>query len=255
MSIELRKAETKLIDLSKKATITLEKKGLNGQIARVGIVFDISASMRNLYKKGTVQNAAERCLALAMNFDDNGAADVFAFGVKDHEIGEIDKSNFFEFVDREIIKKKTLEGGTRYAGVIRRLAEKYYPGAISVQKKGGFFGIGGRSEITVDASKYRNDPPCYIFFVTDGDNEDKEETREIIRQVSKLGIFFQFVGMGPTHFFFLQELDEMDGRYIDNANFFKINDLDKISDEELYDRILAEFPSWLKEARSKGIIL
>jgi len=62
------------------------------------------------------------------------------------------------------------------------------------------------------------------------------------------------VGMGSTHFSFLQELDDMDGRYIDNANFFKINDLDKISDEELYERILAEFPSWLKEAKSKGII-
>jgi len=48
--------------------------------------------------------------------------------------------------------------------------------------------------------------------------------------------------------------DTMDGRFIDNANFFQLNDLNKISDEELYDRLLAEFPTWLREAKIKRII-
>jgi hypothetical protein len=47
----------------------------------------------------------------------------------------------------------------------------------------------------------------------------------------------------------------MDGRYIDNANFFHIKDIETISDNELYDLLLNEFPDWLKEAKEKNVIL
>ena len=46
----------------------------------------------------------------------------------------------------------------------------------------------------------------------------------------------------------------MTGRYIDNANFFSVNDLESISDEELYNRLLAEYPVWIKEAKDKKIL-
>lgn len=46
----------------------------------------------------------------------------------------------------------------------------------------------------------------------------------------------------------------MSGRFIDNANFFQIDDLRKISDEEFMNRILNEFPQWIKEARAKGVL-
>ncbi|WEK55064.1 MAG: VWA domain-containing protein [Candidatus Cohnella colombiensis] len=255
MSIDLKKkSEENLIDLRKKASISLEKKGLGGQVARVGIVLDISGSMDGLYRRGIVQNVAERCLALAMNFDDNGAADVFAFGIRDYEIGEIDQSNFYQFIEREILKKYKLEAGTQYAGVVKRIADKYYPNAITTTKKSGFLGFGGKTEVVVDGSRYRNDPPCYIFYLTDGDNQDKDEMRAVMREVSKLGIFFQFVGVGRDSFKFLNELDNLEGRYIDNANFFKVDNLDNISDDQLYDMILAEFPEWLKLAKSHQII-
>ena len=45
----------------------------------------------------------------------------------------------------------------------------------------------------------------------------------------------------------------MPGRVVDNANFFSLDDVDKISDEELYNKLLNEFPMWLKEAIEKGI--
>jgi hypothetical protein len=45
----------------------------------------------------------------------------------------------------------------------------------------------------------------------------------------------------------------MEGRVTDNANFFEVKDIDAISDEELYDRLLNEFPLWLKDAIIKGI--
>ena len=53
------------------------------------------------------------------------------------------------------------------------------------------------------------------------------------------------------------EINNINGQwFIDfiDANFFSVNDIDKISDEELYDRLLNEFPSWIREARIKKII-
>ncbi|MFD2169996.1 VWA domain-containing protein [Tumebacillus lipolyticus] len=254
MSIDLKKkAEANLIDLSKKANISLAKKGLGSQKARVALCLDISGSMQELYRRGVVQDVTEKLLALAMNFDDNCAADVFLFGVKDYEVGEIEQSNFFQFVDREILSRYALEGGTRYGGVIKRVADHYFPGAVSVEKK-GFFGFGAKKGISVDTSKYRNEEPVYVLFITDGDNQDKDETTKMITEVSKLGIFWQFVGVGNSGFAYLDKLDNLDGRFIDNANFFKVPKLDKITDDQLYDQLLNEFPAWLKEAKEKALI-
>ncbi|SIC26393.1 Uncharacterised protein [Mycobacteroides abscessus subsp. abscessus] len=52
----------------------------------------------------------------------------------------------------------------------------------------------------------------------------------------------------------LEKLDTMEGRYIDNANFYHFKDIEQVSDEELYDHLLDEFPSWIKEAREKGVL-
>lgn len=62
--------------LKKNVGVILEKKNLNNVVARVGLVLDISGSMRKLYKNGTVQNVVERILAVASRFDDDGQLDV-----------------------------------------------------------------------------------------------------------------------------------------------------------------------------------
>ena len=46
----------------------------------------------------------------------------------------------------------------------------------------------------------------------------------------------------------------MEGRFIDNANFFALDDIDSISDEQLYERLMGEFPIWLKQAKQKNIL-
>lgn len=93
-----------------------------------------------------------------------------------------------------------------------------------------------------------------MFFVTDGDNFDRSQTEKLIKEYAKLPIFWQFIGVGDSSFSFLEKLDEMKGRFIDNANFFQVNDIDRISDEQLYNRLLNEYPKWLQEARRKGIL-
>ena len=62
------------------------------------------------------------------------------------------------------------------------------------------------------------------------------------------------MGVGGSNYSILEKLDNMDGRVVDNANFFAIDDFDRVPDDELYGRLLNEFPTWLKEARAKKII-
>ena len=46
----------------------------------------------------------------------------------------------------------------------------------------------------------------------------------------------------------------MEGRFVDNANFFSVNDLNKMSDEKLYNKLLGEYPEWISKAKHLGIL-
>lgn len=72
--------------------------------------------------------------------------------------------------------------------------------------------------------------------------------------MSKTPIFIQFVGIGNERFRFLEKLDDLDGRYVDNANFFSISDINKIQDHELYSLLLKEYPQWLQYPEVKDMI-
>ena len=226
VQLKRKKAQENFVQLKRKVTLAVKRVGLEGQQARVALALDISVSMRRMFEAGTVQRVCERLLALGVKFDDNGAVDIFLFGNKDYDVGELSEENFYGFVEQEIFSQYRLEGKTNYAGVINRIVEKY----------------------TTEPGD-----PAYVLFITDGDNHDKAEAEEAIVKASKFPIFWQFVGIGGSTFEFLDKLDTMSGRFIDNANFFALNDIERVSDEDLYQRMLVEFPSWLKEAKQKGI--
>lgn len=255
-----------MIDLSKKARITLEKKKVLGEKVRVGLVLDISASMTSLFNNGTVQNLVERILALGMNMDDNGEIDLYLFGKNAYSVGTVKESDIEGYVKRVIQKNYPLEGYTNYAPPIRLVLNDFTDSepAFAVDKessrtltKNSIFKklFGGKNKEEVITSVNVTKEPSIVFFVTDGEIplEYESETEKLIVSSSDKPIFWQFVGIGNSKFRFLDKLDNMEGRTIDNANFFKANDIQLISDEELYDRILTEFPDWLTLAREKGI--
>lgn len=229
---------TSLIDLTKKAKVVLEKKQLFGEKAQVVYVIDISGSMSSLYSNGTVQELTDRLLGIGMNLDDNQSIDVFAFGSGNYEIGTATAGNHANFINDKLLKQVSLEGDTKYAGVMNQIVTKYSA------KKTGFF------KKTMEVAPL----PTYVVFVTDGNNSDPVQAEKIIRESSEQAIFWQFVGIGSASFSFLQQLDDLQGRFLDNADFFSIPNLRKITDEEIYDKLLNEFPSWLNEARNKGIL-
>lgn len=240
---------TALIDLSKKAKIVLEKKQIFGEKAQVKLILDISGSMTPLYSNGTVQQTVEQILGVAMNMDDNESVEVYAFGQNAHYIGEATPENVDGFVNNVLLKKVKYEYDTRYADAMKLAA-----GENASSSGGGLFGgLFGKKKAPA-APKSDSPLPSYVVFVTDGNNSDKNETEEFVRRISSEPIFWQFVGIGSERFAFLDKLDHLSGRKIDNANFLKIDNIAKLSDEDLYDRLLTEYPSWLKEARQSGIV-
>lgn len=62
------------------------------------------------------------------------------------------------------------------------------------------------------------------------------------------------MGVGSTSFDFLSKLDTMQGRVVDNANFFAVANPKSIADAELYKKMLTEYPDWLVKARQKRIL-
>lgn len=97
------------IDLRKKIVqFTLEKKQLTGVTARVGIVLDISGSMRNLYARGVVQEVVERILAVASKFDDNGVLDVWVYDNEFSRMDSVTERDFGDYVKREILNNRSI---------------------------------------------------------------------------------------------------------------------------------------------------
>lgn len=238
---------SRLIDLTKTSKISLEKKGIFGEKAQVVLVIDKSVSMSNFYSLGIVQELVERLLAIGINMDDNQSIEVFAFDKKAVELPEAKESNHIGYVER-MLKKHRLGVGTEYALPMKMVLDKFVPKAPT--KTTGFFKKKTITTGEAEIAKY----PTFVFFITDGDNSDKKETEALVREASNQAVFWQFVGIGNEKFNFLKQLDDMEGRFLDNVDFFEVRDPSKISDAELYDKLLTEFPEWIKQARAKGIL-
>lgn len=220
VKLDLRKNEVNLL--------CLDKPELNNLQSRVALVLDYSGSMRPLYNDGTVQSIIERILPIAMQFDDNAELDLWIFENGFKRLDGITKDNFYGYVKNEIMSKYSM-GGTNYCPVMKDIVKKYI-------------------------KEEPSNMPNYVIYITDGDNFDKTETTAFIKDASKQPVFWQFVGIGAASFDYLETLDDLKGRYVDNADFFKINNINKVSDKELYNNLLNEYPGWLREIKAKGMI-
>lgn len=226
------------LDLRKKIVLDLKKDmGINGLVAQVVLVLDFSGSMRSLYEYGFVQEVVERILPLGLGFDDDGQVQVRLFNSGEKTLPVmLTKENYKGYVSREILNGKHDYSGTSYAPVIDSIVKEY--------AAKGFLG-----------SKKPMKDPVYVIFITDGENSDRFDARKAIISASNHAIFFQFVGIGEESFKFLKELDTMDGRNVDNANFFQTKNIGSLSDEQLYRLLMAEFPKFVGESKSKSMLI
>lgn len=227
---------TKNEELNKKISLRKEifldevkKSNITVGTARVVFVLDHSGSMRTMYKNGTVQDVLERIFPIAMGFDDNAEMEFYWF---DSIFKELDPVNFLNvdgYVSNVILSKKEHFGGTCYAPVMNEILNRY-------------------------AIKEPLNIPTFVIFITDGNNSDKAAAKAVLTEASKYNIFWKFVGIGNEKFDFLNKLDNLQGRFIDNANFINISDLNSINDSQLYSELLTEYNDWLELCRSHNIL-
>ncbi len=269
MEKELETKAPGLLSLTKKAAVSLEKRGLGEHTARVALCLDISGSMYNLYRSGKMQALVERVLAVGVRFDDDGQVDCFLFGEKAHQPPAIGIDNFHSYV-ADVQGTYGLEGATYYGRVMQMIRQHY-------------FGTSGPR-----SAPYRDQTPVYVMFVTDGQTMDQPVTRDQVIASSYEPLFWQFMAIGDSpravdaakpaggggflsrmtgggraaagsdarasQFQFLEELDDMGGRYLDNADFFAVQDPANISDEQLFDLMSTEYPTWLQQAAQRGLL-
>lgn len=238
--------------------IVLEKNNFDKK-GHVILALDISGSMHGMFSDGTVQEIVERILAIGINMDDNREIDVFLFGGSSIEAKSATINNIKGYTQKEITSKYNLQNTTEFALVIKDIAKKYghLESSVEQQVKGirRFFKNKIKSFLKETPNNVSFDKtPVIVFFITDGDNFDHSRSEVLIKKLSNKPIFWQFVGIGNSHFSFLEKLDKMEGRTVDNANFFDAGDIKLINDSVLYDRILNELPLWYKEAKSKNIV-
>ncbi len=230
MPIDLTKLQTTapgLVDLYKTARVSLDKHRLGGVRAAVYLVIDHSRSMRPYFTDGSVQGLAERVLALAAHFDDDGTVPVVFFDTDARQPVEISVYDYAGSIDRIKAAAGTM-GSTNYAAAMRAIIELH-----------------------------RGPDPAFVVFQTDGAPNSKRETTEVLCEAAKLPIFWQFIGFGDDEFAYLHKLDELPvpaKRVVDNAGFFPAGPQPlRVADCVLYDNLMAEFPQWLAAARAAGI--
>lgn len=228
-----------LVSLIKKAQVNLEKKGLGEHRAKVCLCLDISASMSGLYSSGKIQAFVERIVALACRFDDDGEVDVFLFGQHSQRAPVITLRNYQQYIGH-LIEHFPLEGGTDYAPAMKLIRQHYL-------------------QDDSDRKSPINSPsgqPVYVMFVTDGATSNRKAAENQILYASYQPIFWQFMGIGRDGSFeFLEKLDDLKGRYVDNADFFSVKTPQDYDDDQLFARLMNEYPKWLEQAKQKQLVV
>ena len=232
--VDLEKKDPQLVSLVKKVQVSLEKKGITRDRAKVMLCLDISGSMSALYSSGKIDQLVQRVMALGYRFDDDGEIDVVLFGARVHSWGTVGVDDYRSFV-RDMRDRHSLEGGTRYGDAMERIRE-------------------------IAAADNPEGLPVFVMFVTDGGTDDKPKTRKQLKAASDEPLFWKFMAIGAkgrfaqARFDFLESLDDMTDRTVDNADFFQLTDPSEPSDEEIFDLLMEEYPDWQREAAAKGIL-
>lgn len=224
---KLQKDAPQLVSLAKPLQLELVKQNLQNTVARVALVLDISGSMSGRYSDGTVQEIVNKTLPLAVQFDDDGELDFWYYGSRCKRMKSVNMKNYTSAVPRgwnDLMR--SLGYGNNEPVVMKEVLAEYK-----------------RSKL-----------PAYVIFITDGGVGSESEIKQVLIEASHEPIFWQFVGVGGSGYGVLERLDNMSGRYVDNANFFALDDFKRVSNSELYSRLLNEFPQWLQKIKRKRMI-
>lgn len=227
----VKKYETQnpsLLNFAKTAAVSLVKNDLAEVKANVVIVLDASGSMSSQYATGAVQGVLDRVVPLATHFDPDGVLECHAFASKSKQMANITLTTVNNYIKNVGLTDAGNGVGLGYSNDEPKVIQ----------------------QVIVNHKNETNQLPTYVIFISDGGVNKDEEITKLIQQASTENIFWQFVGLGGSNYGILKHLDEMSSRVVDNCNFFEVDSLSSITDAQLYDKLLTEFPSWIKAYRA-----
>jgi hypothetical protein len=245
-----KSAESFKVSLAKKGIIKMPE-------LEVVAAIDVSGSFLGEHRAGLTGNFMTRIVPWGMTFDPDKKLDVFTFSDGPRHayyVGAIEQSNYENFVEAEIVDNVPgWGGGTDYSYVLRMILGHF--GWVAAQapcspnRKPGFLarifgGVKNQDSASTEAPRR-----AIVFFVTDGQSDDPNETRKVIGDAERAGYetFFVMVGMSKQQrdFPLLRSLANSHGnvifRKIDN-----IRDFNKMSDDDLNEFFLDDkLTAWL----------
>lgn len=256
-SIRLTKGEENLpVDMRKRLSlrkqqiaVSLTKHGLPELTARVILVLDASGSMGSLYTRGTVAGVTERMAAVAAQLDDDGEMQAWTFASNPARLPDLAIGELPEWLALHVrVGQVSLFGRKKPPKGLR-------PGQVDMRA----VGIQNEEQKVIAEVRafVRDHPvpcPTLVLFFSDGGVYRNDEIERELRAAVEEPVFWQFIGLGRSQYGVLERFDTLPGRRVDNVGFFAADDIEKVPDAELYDRLLSEFPSWLREARRLGIL-
>lgn len=248
MAMSLEKVPAPLLSLAKEANQSVLDAGLNGQVAKVALVLDYSGTMSGQYRSGAMQRLTEKVLALATQLDDDGAIDLFVFDTSASYLGEVSVEDFKGSVDR--LTRNRRMGTTNYTQAFYTVRDHFGFMQPAEPKKGLFKAF---RKVQPQQGAAPAQEPVFAVFLTDGSPDNRETAVQALTEISTTPIFWKFISIGGN-IPFLQKLDDLPDRFMDNADYQPVRDVDTISDSELFKLLLVEYPEWLAEARRNNLI-
>ncbi|MFG1806459.1 VWA domain-containing protein [Streptomyces sp. NPDC049040] len=247
LPIDMRK---RLSLRKEQVAVSLRKHGAEGARARIVLVLDASGSMAKLYGGGVVAGVVERMAAVAAQLTSDGAMQAWTFASNPARLPELRLGDLPGWIALHVRIGELVLFGRR-----KKQPRGLQPGQVDMRA----VGIQNEEQKVIAQVRefVRNVPsqePTFVLFFSDGGVHRNAEIEQQLRAAVEEPIFWQFVGLGHANYGILERFDTMGGRRVDNVGFFAVDDIATLSDAELYDRILTEFPSWLKAAREAGIL-
>ncbi|MFF8191444.1 VWA domain-containing protein [Streptomyces bobili] len=230
--------------------VSLRKSGAAGVSARVVLVLDASGSMSFLYSGGVVADVVERMAAVAAELDDDGEMQAWTFAsdparLPDLRLGELP----------EWLRLHVRVGEMSLFRRNKKPRKGLQPGQVDMRS----VGIQNEEQkVIAQVRDYvRANPaavPTLVLFFSDGGVYRDAAIEKELRAAAEEPVFWQFVGLGRSNYGVLERFDTLPGRRVDNVGFFAVDDIRTVPDQELYDRLLSEFPNWLTAAGQAGIL-
>ncbi|UFS96311.1 vWA domain-containing protein [Nocardia huaxiensis] len=224
-TLDMRKREVAKVLLTK---------GADTVRARVVLVIDKTGSMQRLYQDKVVHRAVQRMIPVAIQLDEDGVLEPYLYARSFLRLPDVTVERVEQWCATHLHLTGT-HAGLDHNAIGQSNAE------IPIMQE-------------IISTLRPEAGPTLVLFFTDGGFSEKQKIARLMGQAAALPAFWQFIGLGKAKFGVLRNLDELEGRLVDNAGFFAVDDIDELSDAELYTRLLGEFPSWVRAARAAGVL-